>query len=79
MEAYLKVTDLYSGASLDVDKLRNELKAAHAILGVALPEAARRETRRQSRRWRFRTCLSMLLPPVMLPSWCIQRMIQSLH
>jgi hypothetical protein len=32
-EAYLKVTDLYS------NKLRDELKAAHAALGVAQQEA----------------------------------------
>jgi len=38
--AYLKVTDLYSGASLDVDKLRDELKAMHAALSVAQQEAA---------------------------------------
>ena len=39
-EAYLKVTNLYLGASLDTDKLRDELKAAHAALGVAQQEAA---------------------------------------
>ena len=38
-EAYLKVTDLYSGASLDANKLRNELKATCAALGVAQQEA----------------------------------------
>ena len=35
-EAYLKVIDLYSGASLDVDKL----KAKHAALSVAQQEGA---------------------------------------
>jgi hypothetical protein len=39
-EAYLKVIDLYSGASLDADKLCNELKAACAALGIAQQEAA---------------------------------------
>ena len=39
-EAYLKVKDLYSGASLDINKLRDELKAARAALGVAQQEAA---------------------------------------
>ena len=34
-EAYLKVTDLYLGANLDADKLRDELKAMRAALGVA--------------------------------------------
>ena len=31
----MKVIDLYSAASLDVDKLRDELKAVRAALGVA--------------------------------------------
>ena len=39
-EAYLKVTDLYSRASLDIDKLHDELKVVHAILGVAQQEAS---------------------------------------
>ena len=39
MEAYLKVTDLYSGASLDANKLRDELKVARTTLGVAQQEA----------------------------------------
>ena len=39
-EAYLKVTDLYSGASLDTNKLRDELKVAHVTLGIAQQEAA---------------------------------------
>ena len=39
-EAYLKFIDLYSGASLDADKLHDELKAACAALGVAQQEAA---------------------------------------
>ena len=34
-EAYLKVIDLYSGASLDTNKLHDELKATRAALGVA--------------------------------------------
>jgi hypothetical protein len=38
-EAYLKVTDLYSGVSLDVDKLRDELKATHAALAITQQEA----------------------------------------
>ena len=38
-EAYLKVTDLYSSASLDVDKMRDELKAACAALGIIEQEA----------------------------------------
>ena len=38
-EAYCKVTDLYSGASLDADKLHDELNATHAALGVAQQEA----------------------------------------
>ena len=29
-----KAIELYSGASLDADKLRDELKAAHAVLAV---------------------------------------------
>ena len=37
-EAYLKVTDLYSGASLDADKLRDELKATCTALGVTQQE-----------------------------------------
>jgi len=39
-EAYLKVTDLYSEASLDADKLCNELNAARATFGIAQQEAA---------------------------------------
>jgi hypothetical protein len=39
-EAYNKAIELYSGASLDADKLRDELKAARAALGVAQQEAA---------------------------------------
>ena len=39
-ESYHKATELYSGANLDVNKLRDELKAAHAALGVAQQEAA---------------------------------------
>ena len=39
-EAYLKVTDLYSGASLDANKIHDELKAVRAALGVVLQEAA---------------------------------------
>jgi hypothetical protein len=38
-ESYRKVTDLYSGASLDIDKLHDELKAARAALGVTHQEA----------------------------------------
>ena len=38
-EAYLKVIDLYSRASLDADKIHDELKAAHAALGVAQQDA----------------------------------------
>jgi hypothetical protein len=38
-EAYLKVIDLYSGASLDVDKLRDELMAARTTLGITQHEA----------------------------------------
>ena len=39
-EAYLKVIDMYSGVSLDVGNLRDELKAAHAAIGVAQQEVA---------------------------------------
>ena len=38
-EAYLKVIDLYLGASLDAAKPRDELKAARTVLGVAQQEA----------------------------------------
>ena len=38
-EAYLKVIDLYSGASLDTNKLRDELKVAHAVLGITQQKA----------------------------------------
>ena len=38
-EAYLKVTDLCSGASLNINKLHDELKATHATLGIAQQEA----------------------------------------
>ena len=37
-EAYHKAIELYSGASLDVDKLRNELKATCTALGIAQQE-----------------------------------------
>ena len=40
-EAHNKATELYSGASLDANKLRDELKAAWAALGVAQQEAAK--------------------------------------
>ena len=46
-EAYHKAIELYSGASLDTDELRDELKAALATLGVAHKKPPRRETRRQ--------------------------------
>ena len=38
-EAYLKIIDLYSGASLDANKLCVELKATSAALSVAQQEA----------------------------------------
>ena len=41
-EAYLKVTDLYSGASLDADKL----KATGAALGIAQQEAAQAQDKK---------------------------------
>jgi hypothetical protein len=39
-EAYLNITNLYSGASLDADKLHDELKAACAALGVTQQEGS---------------------------------------
>jgi len=45
-EAYLKATELYSGASQDADKLCDELKATHAALGVAQQEADQAQGKR---------------------------------
>ena len=69
-EAYHNATELYSGASLDADKLHDELKAVHAALGVAQQEAAQEQDEKVVAEAEVQISLSTLQPPVTLPSPC---------